>query len=167
MKDRFRCTAIVAAIGDYSIVEAKLAKTILNLDSLPQGVEVIICCDGPLWRTTPLIQIAKYVKKYKVIEIENQTENIALVFNEGLKNSSGTYCTFLWPGVTLDWSEILQFCSRLDEQDDDVACVYTSTNCEPGLEEEINYGWLQCENMIGLAGSVFKRKELIEQGHVK
>ena len=156
------CSIIVAVLGNYFKIELDLYKTLSSLNNLPMGIEVIICCDGPFWKTTPLIQSIMYNVNFTVLEVSKQTDCMGILFNEGLHQSSGEYCTFIWPGVILDPDMLLKHCDLLNRREE-VSCIYTNTfNCEEYLQGSINYGWLQCQNMIDLNGSIFRKSKLIE-----
>jgi len=154
----------MAATGDYSLIEPALARTLSSLRELTADMEVIICCEGPIWKYSPLVCVGPSLDGCNILVTDKQTDNMGGLFNEGLKNSSGSYCTFLWPGVMVDGLEIARHCQILEEQPE-IDCIYTdASKSEPNLESGIHYGWLQCQNLIGLQGSVFRKDALIEIG---
>jgi glycosyltransferase involved in cell wall biosynthesis len=160
--DQFLCTVVVAAIGNYLLVEGALARTLSCLDDIPDSIEIIICCDGALWKTTPLIQSMFYRKNTSIIEIPNETGVVGELYNLGIKRSKGRFLTFIWPGVTIDIQKMTKLCRLLDGKVD-LDCLYTSTHeIETELKSSINYGWLQCRNLISLEGAIFRKAALEE-----
>ncbi|WP_213618976.1 glycosyltransferase [Paenibacillus sp. J22TS3] len=163
MQTDITCSVVVALTGDFFKVHRDLAATLLNYQNAPDEVEVIIVSDGAIWRSLPLLQMLGYKRNIRIIENQEQSNHFGILFNQGLKQATGKYITFLWPGIEYSINEIMIHCYALDQKED-LACIYTST--KDGIEQNyissINYGWLQCANLISLAGAVFKVQNLIE-----
>jgi glycosyltransferase involved in cell wall biosynthesis len=166
IKNNIDCSIVICAVGNYFKIEQELFQTIMQYNEIPSNLEILVVCDGPFWDTTPLIQSLKYKKWFRVIYLDIHSDHLGILFNVALKEARGKYITFMWPGVNYPISSIQETCNLLDNEPD-VDCIYKIT-IEGGIDSNynslINYGWLQCENLIALQGAIFKTEKILNLG---
>lgn len=158
--DHIKCSLIISLTGDFYKVHRALADTLLQYRSLPQNIEAIIICDGVFWNTIPLLQSIKHNKNIRIITNEVPKEHFGMLFNQGLSLAKGELITFLWPGVVFPLNYLTK--SFSDFEENNLSCIFTNTRegIDKSFSTSINYGWLQCSNLISLAGAVFKTEKL-------
>lgn len=165
LTNEIKCSIIVSLTGDFFKVHKALFDTLQMYQNLPENMELIVICDGLIWGTIPFLQTLRYKKNIHFIENTTETNHLGKLFNQGIKQSIGKYVTFIWPGVIYPIDNILNHCNLLDSNTE-LSCLFSKITheIEHDLSPMINYGWIQCKNIISLAGALFRTDKIIENG---
>ncbi|MBY0206802.1 glycosyltransferase [Paenibacillus cucumis (ex Kampfer et al. 2016)] len=160
-KNKLTCSIVVGLTGEYSQIHLSLVETLNQFKILPEDMELIIVCDGLFFKTIPFIQSLEYQKNTQLITKEHTCDHLAILFNIGLSKARGELVTFLWPGVKFPLTSLVESLTHFE--DNDLTFLYQSV--KEGIDNSfistINYGWLQCRNLISLDGAIFRRDSLI------
>lgn len=111
------------------------------------------------------VSITKVIELFPNAEIEiTKKDNIAEIFNEGVKRAKGTYVSFMWPGAMIPAKQLNSFL-QLEEH---VSKVYYYTTYYNDISEEpedaYRYGLCLCKHLYCLCQLVIHKTVIQELG---